>query len=145
MRSRRRSTSQTTSRCCSTCITSRPSSSRFARRRTARRRAEYPTRKDRGLRYLLRRVGFFLLTLWAALTLNFFLPHFMPGSPINSLRAATRGRVPDAQLERILASYGFKPNANIFSQYLDYLGKMLTGNFGVSTGGSSLGQPVSKM
>ena len=97
------------------------------------------------MRYLLRRLGFFLLTLWAALTLNFFLPHFMPGSPINSLRAATRGKVPDAELKKILASYGFKPDANLFSQYWDYLGKMLTGDFGVSTGGSSLGQPVSKM
>ena len=33
------------------------------------------------VRYLLRRLGFFVLTLWAALTLNFFIPRFMPGSP----------------------------------------------------------------
>ncbi|NUP47686.1 MAG: ABC transporter permease [Catenulispora sp.] len=97
------------------------------------------------MRYLLRRLGFFVLTLWAAVTLNFFLPHFMPGSPVNSLRAATRGKVPDAELEKILASYGFKPHANLFSQYLDYFGKIFTGNFGVSTGGSSLGVPVSKL
>ena len=97
------------------------------------------------MRYLLRRVGFFLLTLWAALTLNFFLPHFMPGSPINTLRAQTKGRVSDAQLELILTSYGYKPHQNIFDQYFGYLGNMVTGNWGVSLGGSSLGEPVSKM
>jgi len=96
------------------------------------------------LRYLLRRVGFFLLTLWAALTLNFFLPHFMPGSPINTLRAQTKGRVSDAQLQQILTSFGYKPHENIVSQYFDYFGNMLTGNWGVSLG-SSLGTPVSKL
>ncbi|NUR63641.1 MAG: ABC transporter permease [Catenulispora sp.] len=96
------------------------------------------------MRYLLRRVGFFLLTLWAALTLNFFLPHFMPGSPINALRAQSKGRIPDAQLEQILTSFGFKPHQNMAGQYLDYLGNMVTGKWGVSLG-SSLGQPVSKL
>jgi peptide/nickel transport system permease protein len=96
------------------------------------------------LRYLLRRVGFFLLTLWAALTLNFFLPHFMPGSPINTLRAQTKGRVSDAQLEQILTSFGYKPHENIVQQYFDYFGNMITGNWGVSLG-SSLGTPVSKL
>lgn len=96
------------------------------------------------MRYLLRRVGFFLLTLWAALTLNFFLPHFMPGSPINTLRAQTKGRVSDAQLQQILTSFGYKPHENMLSQYFDYFGNMLTGNWGVSLG-SSLGTPVSKL
>jgi peptide/nickel transport system permease protein len=97
------------------------------------------------LEYLLRRVGFFLLTLWAALTLNFFLPHFMPGSPLNTLRAQTKGRVSDAQLEQILAAFGYKPHQNIISQYFDYLGNMFTGNWGVSLGAGSLGTPVSKL
>ena len=38
------------------------------------------------MRYLLRRLGFFVLTLWAALTLNFFIPRMMPGSPLQALR-----------------------------------------------------------
>ncbi len=41
------------------------------------------------MRYLLRRLGFFVLTLWAALTLNFFIPRFMPGSPLQALRDRT--------------------------------------------------------
>ena len=96
------------------------------------------------MRYLLRRTGFFLLTLWAALTLNFFLPHFMPGSPLTALRAKTKGRISDAKLEEMLTSFGFKPHQNLFNQYVDYLGHMLTGNWGVSAS-VQLGTPVSDM
>ena len=32
------------------------------------------------MRFALRRLGFFVVTLWAALTLNFFLPRLMPGN-----------------------------------------------------------------
>ena len=38
------------------------------------------------MRYLIRRLGFFVLTLWAAMTLNFFIPRMMPGSPEEALR-----------------------------------------------------------
>ena len=31
--------------------------------------------------FIARRIGFFLVTLWAALTFNFFLPRLMPGNP----------------------------------------------------------------
>jgi peptide/nickel transport system permease protein len=97
------------------------------------------------VRYLLRRAGFFLLTLWAALTLNFFLPRFMPGDPLTALRVATKGKVSDQALQGMLTSFGFKPHANLFSQYFSYLGHMLTGDWGVSIGGGTLGEPVSKM
>jgi len=31
--------------------------------------------------YLIRRLEFFFITLWAALTINFILPRIMPGNP----------------------------------------------------------------
>lgn len=96
------------------------------------------------MRYLLRRIGFFVLTLWAALTLNFFIPRLMPGSPVDALRTRTRNRLSQDALEQLLASFGFKPNANVFSQYLDYLHDMFTGQWGVSIG-ASLGQPISEI
>jgi peptide/nickel transport system permease protein len=94
--------------------------------------------------FLLRRLGFFFLTLWAALTLNFFIPRMMPGSPLDALKARTHGRISPAALQDLLTSYGFKPGGNLFTQYLDYLGNMLTGNWGVSIG-LNLGQPVSQI
>jgi peptide/nickel transport system permease protein len=96
------------------------------------------------MRFLLRRLGFFLLTLWAALTLNFFIPRFMPGSPLQALRDRTHNRLSPAALEQMLTSYGFKPNQNLVVQYLDYLRNMATGKWGVSIGGA-LGEPVSRI
>jgi peptide/nickel transport system permease protein len=93
------------------------------------------------MRYVVRRLGFFALTLWAALTLNFFLPRFMPGNPLQALRARTQGRVSSEALQQMLTSYGFKPHQNVVSQYFAYLGNMFTGHWGVSIG-ATLGQPV---
>jgi len=93
------------------------------------------------MRYVLRRLGFFALTLWAALTLNFFLPRFMPGNPLQALRARTHGKVSPEALQQMLTSYGFKPHQNVASQYFAYLGNMFTGHWGVSIG-ATLGQPV---
>ena len=94
------------------------------------------------MRYLLRRLGFFVLTLWAALTLNFFIPRFMPGSPLQALRDRTHNKLSPAALQEMLTSFGYKPNENLFIQYVEYLRDMLTGHWGVSIG-TNLGEPVS--
>ena len=94
--------------------------------------------------YLLRRLGFFLLTLWAALTLNFFIPRFMPGSPLQALRDRTHNKLSPAALEQMLTSYGFKPNENVIVQYVDYLKNMVTGQWGISIG-ATLGEPVTRI
>ena len=96
------------------------------------------------MRYLLRRLGFFVLTLWAALTLNFFLPRLMPGSPASALRARTRGILKPEAVDRLLASFGFKPGQSLPGQYVDYFNNLFTGHWGVSIG-SSLGVPVTKL
>jgi peptide/nickel transport system permease protein len=93
------------------------------------------------VRFVVRRLGFFVLTLWAALTLNFFIPRFMPGSPLQALQARTHNRLSPTALEQMLTSYGFKPHENIVVQYFDYLGNMVTGQLGVSIG-ATLGAPV---
>jgi peptide/nickel transport system permease protein len=84
------------------------------------------------VRFILRRVSMFLFTLWAALTLNFFIPRFMPGNPLQSLEARSRGRISPAALAQMLSSFGYKPNSNWAVQYVTYLRDMLTGNWGVS-------------
>jgi peptide/nickel transport system permease protein len=94
------------------------------------------------MRYLARRFGFFVLTLWAALTLNFFIPRFMPGSPLQALRDRTHNKLSPVALQEMLTSFGFRPNQNIVMQYLDYLKNMVTGHWGVSIG-LTLGEPVS--
>jgi len=34
------------------------------------------------VRFLLQRIAFYLFTLWAAITLNFFIPRLIPGDPV---------------------------------------------------------------
>ena len=96
------------------------------------------------MRYLARRLGFFVLTLWAALTLNFFIPRFMPGSPLQALRDRTHNKLSPDALQQMLTSFGFKPHQNLFVQYVDYLGNMVTGKWGVSIG-ATLGEPVTTL
>jgi len=74
----------------------------------------------------------FLFTLWAALTLNFFIPRFMPGNPLQYLVAKSRGKISPQAMADMLASFGYKQNANWADQYFSYIGDMLTGNWGVS-------------
>ena len=44
------------------------------------------------MRYLVRRLEFFVVTLWAALTLNFILPRLLPGGPEVALLTRFHGR-----------------------------------------------------
>jgi peptide/nickel transport system permease protein len=96
------------------------------------------------MRFLLRRLGFFVLTLWAALTLNFFIPRFMPGSPLQALRDRTHNKLSPAALNKMLTEFGFSPHQNVVVQYLDYIKNMITGNWGISIG-DTLGEPVSTL
>ena len=39
------------------------------------------------MRFVLNRLGFFVLSLWAAITINFILPRLMPGNPADIMFA----------------------------------------------------------
>ncbi|HEY0804256.1 MAG TPA: ABC transporter permease [Pseudonocardiaceae bacterium] len=94
------------------------------------------------MRYLLRRLGFFVLTLWAALTINFLIPRLMPGSPATAILARYHGRLSPTALHAIEASLGINESQGIASQYFQYIGNTLTLNFGDSVQSF---QPVSQI
>jgi peptide/nickel transport system permease protein len=86
------------------------------------------------MRYFVRRFLFFLLTLWAAVTLNFIIPRLQPGDPAESIVRQMVGQnksIDPAQLQAIRTMLGV-PNGNIFQQYLDYLNSLVHLNFGLS-------------
>jgi peptide/nickel transport system permease protein len=83
------------------------------------------------LRYILRRIGFYLLAAWAALTLNFFLPRLMPGDPAAALFARFRGRLGPEAMDALRETFGLT-DAPLISQYVTYLGHVLKGDFGIS-------------
>ena len=82
--------------------------------------------------YLVRRLEFFFITLWAALTINFILPRIMPGNPAQALLVRYHGRVSPQAIKAIEAAFGLQPTDSIFQQYFDYLRNTFTGNFGTS-------------
>jgi peptide/nickel transport system permease protein len=84
------------------------------------------------MRYALRRLGFFTVTLWACLTLNFVLPRLMPGSPLIAMMAKYRGKVSPQAIQAIEAAFGVDSHASLISQYFAYLGNTARGNFGIS-------------
>lgn len=84
-------------------------------------------------RYVLRKLGLFVLTLWAAVTVNFILPRLMPGTPADAALAklAQNGPVSEATKSAIEAQLGV-PTGNMLEQYVQYLGQVVRLDFGVS-------------
>jgi peptide/nickel transport system permease protein len=84
------------------------------------------------LRYILRRLGFFILTMWAALTLNFVLPRLMPGNPAEVMASKFRGELSPNAMHSLEVLFGLNTHQNLFQQYISYLHQLLTGNLGTS-------------
>jgi peptide/nickel transport system permease protein len=94
------------------------------------------------MRVLARRLGFYVLAAWVALTANFFLPRLVPGNPV----ATAIGHLTfvNAQVvEAIKAQFGVGINESIWVQYVNYWGDLIHGNLGVSWGNSF--EPVTSL
>lgn len=83
------------------------------------------------MRFILRRLSFYLLAAWASLTINFFLPRLIPGDPASAIFAGARGQLRPEQLEQIRAALGLS-NEPLLNQYFTYLSHVLRGDFGLS-------------
>jgi peptide/nickel transport system permease protein len=81
--------------------------------------------------YYVRRIGFFLLTLWAAITLNFLIPRIQGGDPAEAIVSRLTGQsqaVDPRQVEAIRLMLG-TPDEPLLQQYFDYLGTVVRGEF----------------
>ncbi|QQE79784.1 ABC transporter permease [Alicyclobacillus sp. SO9] len=85
------------------------------------------------MRYFLRKIGFLVLTTWIALSLNFILPRLMPGNPAQAMLAkyAQQGTLTPTQEHAMELMLGL-PTGSVWNQYVQYLGDILHGNFGIS-------------
>ncbi|WP_374977214.1 ABC transporter permease [Microbacterium trichothecenolyticum] len=81
--------------------------------------------------YILRRLGFYLVAFWVSITLNFFLPRFMPGDPVSRMVARLQGQIRPDQIEALRETFGLS-DAPLWEQYLRYLGQIFSGNLGFS-------------
>ena len=86
------------------------------------------------MNYIVRRIGFFVVTLWMAVTFNFFLPRMMPGNPALAMltRLEGRGHLGPQALHTIEIALGLNKQESLLHQYWQYLGNAATGNFGIS-------------
>src|SRR5882672_9000328 len=87
------------------------------------------------MRWFLRRLAFYGFALWVALTLNFLLPRLMPGDPIGGVLqhlspAQIQSNPGIIQTYRDLLGGG---NQSILSAYGQYLHRVATLDFGIST------------
>jgi peptide/nickel transport system permease protein len=86
------------------------------------------------MRYLLRKVVLFVITLWAAVTLNFVLPRLMPGSPVDAALgklAAAGVPITNAERQAVEIQLGV-PHSGVIAQYGEYLRSITTLRFGTS-------------
>ena len=84
------------------------------------------------MRFALRRLGFFVFTLWAALTLNFLLPRLMPGNPALAMLSKFHGQLGPGALHALEILFGVNTDKSLPAQYVTYLHQIATGNLGVS-------------
>jgi peptide/nickel transport system permease protein len=75
-------------------------------------------------------LGLFLVTLWAALTVNFAIPRLMPGNEASAVLATFRGINP-AALHALEVEFGVNVHQNVLVSYFQYLGNCFTGQFGL--------------
>lgn len=87
------------------------------------------------MRWLARRSIFYLVTAWAAVTLNFLMPRLMPGNPVEAVigRFDAQGTPLSPQATKALTiAFGLSGHQGLWSQYLSYWDDLLHGNLGVS-------------
>ena len=81
--------------------------------------------------YLLRRLAFYLVAAWVAITLNFFIPRAVPGNPAEIILSKYPDLTPQAYkaLEQMIG--GVVGTGSLWSQYLHYWSNVFHFNFGV--------------
>jgi peptide/nickel transport system permease protein len=113
------------------------------------------SRSGRGIsprmRYFLKRSGWYLLTFFMAVLLNFLLPRMGPTNPIDTIMTKLQSPGMDSQeYMRIYNNFvkEFNLDKPVIVQFFTYLGKVMQGNFGVSftqhplTVGSIIGKAI---
>ncbi len=84
------------------------------------------------MRFVGRRLGFYVVAAWAAITVNFFIPRLMPGNAVQAIL----GKYPDlppAAARTLKVEFGVGNQGSLVHQYLAYLGNLAHGNLGVSS------------
>lgn len=93
-------------------------------------RESRPARGRNLATWALLRAGGVLFVLWAVATVTFFAIRLIPGDPAEAILGGPGSQASEEALAQARANYGL--DQPLFVQYLTYLGKLATGDFGRS-------------
>jgi len=87
------------------------------------------------MRHLIRRLLIYILAIWAAVTLNFFLPRIAPGNPaeVAFYRLSSQGAVSPDALKSLEIQFGVHTSDSMLVQYIKYINNLVHGDLGIST------------
>ena len=85
------------------------------------------------MQFLLRRLGFYLVAFWAAITVNFLLPRLLPGNPIDYFMARYQNQLAANPhlLDSLRPAFDFR-HQSLLAEYWQYLQHLARLDFGVS-------------
>jgi len=83
------------------------------------------------VKHLLRRIGFYLVALWASITINFIIPRRAPGDPAGALMARFQGRMTPQAIHSLELQFGISHDP-LWMQYFQYLNNLIHGDMGTS-------------
>lgn len=85
------------------------------------------------MRYILRRLGFYVAAAVVATIVNFFLPRLLPGDPAAVIlgNLSGTGKMTEANLQAAREALGLS-DAPLPQQFITYLGHLFRGDFGIS-------------
>lgn len=83
------------------------------------------------MRYLLRRLFFYLIAACVAITLNFLIPRMMSGNPADIVFARYQGRLDVHTQDAMRKAFGFV-DGPLPEQFATYVQNLVQGNLGIS-------------
>jgi peptide/nickel transport system permease protein len=93
--------------------------------------------------FLLRRLAFYLVAAWVAITLNFFIPRAVPGNPVQIILSKYPDLSPAAYKALAKIIGGAVGQGSLWSQYVAYLNDVFHFNFGTDL--QNFPEPVSQI
>ena len=81
--------------------------------------------------FLLRRLGFYVVAAWAAITINFVIPHLLPSNPVQVMMSRNPQFPPSAR-RALEIQFGLGKQGSLLHQYGVYLDHLFHGNLGIS-------------
>jgi len=84
------------------------------------------------IRYLSRKIVVYLITFWAAVTIDWAIPRFMPGDPIDALISRMHAQPESAEALSGYYTQAFGFDVPIWEQYLNFWAALFNGDLGRS-------------